>query len=127
MGTHALRNIFLKILNNSTFSGIDNHFWLKNLPQSNDFCSDMKSIIDIWKRFSYNPLIGYINVNSLKQNVSLLMEVFLNVPRYSFRIWNILHDEIKLDLSSSDHQFNIEGHRFLLFKRDRNWRGRKLV
>ena len=53
---------------------------LNHSVQSNSFGSDIKGIIDIRKRFPYNPLIGYININFLKEKVILLTELLLNVP-----------------------------------------------
>ena len=44
------------------------------------FGSDIKCIIDIGKRFPYNPLKGYININFLKEKVILLTDLLLNNP-----------------------------------------------
>ena len=51
-------------------------------PQTNDFGSDIQGIIDVRKRFPYNPLIGYININSLKEKVMPLRKILLNAPLY---------------------------------------------
>ena len=86
------------------------------------FSSNIKGLIDLRKRFPYNSLTGYININSLKK-VILLREVLLNAP-----IDILWVDETKLDSSFSDHQFEIEGYQFPPFRRDRNSKGgEKLV
>ena len=94
MGTHILSNHFFKFLNNSI------------------------ELIDLRKRFLYNPLIGYININSLKEKVIPLREVLSNVP-----IDVLCVDETKLESSFLDHQFKIEGYQFPPFRRDRNSKG----
>ena len=75
MGTHILSNHFLKFLNNSKDSNFDNRLWLNDSPQTNDTSSDIKGLVDIRKSFSYNPLIGCTNINSLKEKVIPLNEV----------------------------------------------------
>ena len=90
---------------------------------TNDFGSEIKGFIDLRKRFPYNPLMGYINVNSLKEKIVPLRKLLLNVPV------NILClGETKLDLSFPDHQFKIEGYQFPPIRRGRNSKGgEKLV
>ena len=58
-----------------------------------DVSSDIKGLIDLRKRFPYNPLIGYININSRKEKVVPLREVLSNAP-----IDVICVDETKLEL-----------------------------
>ena len=79
---------------------------------------DIKGLIDLRKRFAYNPLIGYININSLKEKVIPLREVLSNAP-----IDVLCVDETKLDSSFPYHQFKIEGYQFPPFRRDRNSKG----
>ena len=66
MGTQILINHFLKFLNYSIDSNFDNHFWLNDSPQRNDVRCDIEGLIDLRKLFPYDPIIGYININSLK-------------------------------------------------------------
>ena len=55
MGKHILNNIFLKFLNNPIYTNSENPFWLNYSVQTSDFNSDIKGLIDLRKRFSYNP------------------------------------------------------------------------
>ena len=103
MGTHILSNHFLKFLSNSKDSNFDNRLWLNDSPQTNDVCSDIKGLIDLRKRFHYNPLTGYINTNSRKENVLRWREVS---PNASIDVLCV--DESKLDTSFPDCQFTIE-------------------
>ena len=61
MGKHILSNF------NSIDSNFDNCLWLNDLPQTNDLRSDIKSLIDLCKHFPDDPLVGYIDINSLKE------------------------------------------------------------
>ena len=118
MGTHILSNHFLKFLYYSIDSNFDNRLCLNDSPRTNDVSSDIKGLIVLRKRFPYNPLIGYININSLKEKVIPLREILSNVP-----IDVLCVDETKLGSSFSDHQFKIEGYQFPPFRRDRNSKG----
>ena len=90
----------------------------ETIHQTNDVSSGIKGFTDIRKRFPYNSLIGYINVNSLKEKVIPLREVLSKAP-----IDVLCVDENKLDSSVPDHQFKNEEHQFPPFRRDRNSRG----
>ena len=63
-------------------------------------------------------MIGYININSLKEKAIPLREALSNAP-----IDVLCVDETKLDSSFQDHQFKIEGYQFPPFRRDRNSKG----
>ena len=52
----------------------------ETIHQTNDVSSGIKGFTDIRKRFPYNSLIGYINVNSLKGKVIPLREVLSKAP-----------------------------------------------
>ena len=118
MGTHILSNHFLKFLYYSIDSNFDNRLCLNDSPRTNDVSSDIKGLIVLRKRFPYNPLIGYININSLKEKVIPLREILSNVP-----IDVLCVDETRLGSSFPDHQFKIEGYQFPPFRRDRNSKG----
>ena len=83
-----------------------------------DVSSDIEGLIDLRKRSPYNPLIGCININSLKEKVTPLRDVLPNAP-----IDVLCVDETKLDSSFPDHKFKIEGYQFPLFRRGRNSKG----
>ena len=101
-GNTYFKQSFLKVLNNFIDISFDNCLGLNDSPQTNDVSSDIKGLIDLHKRFPYNPLIGYININSLKEKVTHLREVLSNAP-----IDFLYVDETKLDSSFPYHQFKI--------------------
>ena len=107
MGTHILSNRFLKFLNYSIDSNFDKRLWLNDSPQTSDVSSDIKGLIDLRTRSPYYPLIGYININSLKEKVIPLREILSSAP-----IDVLCVDETKLDSTFPDHQFKIEGYQF---------------
>ena len=69
---------------------------------ANDFDSDIDGLINFRKAFQNNPLIGYININSLREKIVSLREV---LSKASIDILCI--DETKLDASFPDHQFKV--------------------
>ena len=117
MRTHILSNHFLKFLNYSIDSNFDNRLWLNDSPQTN-VSSNIICLIDLCKRFHYNPLKSYININSLKEKVIPWREILSNAP-----IDVLCVDETKLDSIFPDHQFKIEGYQFPPFRRDRISKG----
>ena len=70
------------------------------------------------KAYQNNPLIGYININSLREKILSLRQVLSKVP-----IDILFVDETKLDVSFLDHQFKIPGYQFPPLKRDHNSKG----
>ena len=99
-------------------SNFDYRLRLNDSSQTNAVGSDIKGLIDLRKRFPYNPLIRYININFPKKKVIPLNEVLSNAP-----IDVLCVDETKLDSSCPDHHFKIEGCQFPSFRRDRNSKG----
>ena len=74
-------------------------------------------------QYSSNPLIAYLNINPLQNNVDALREITKNFMLHIFCI-----DEINLDDSFPDHHFKIDGYQFPPFRRDRNnFGGGKIV
>ena len=65
-----------------------------------------------------NPLIGYLNINSLRNKILHLREICQKCP-----IEILCIDETKLDSSFPDQQFKIEGYQFPPYRRDRNAHG----
>ena len=63
-------------------------------------------------------LIGYININSLKEKIVSLREV---LSKASIDVLCV--DETKLDASFSDHQFKISGYLEEIIRIDRNSKG----
>ena len=118
IGTYILSNFFSKFLNNSIDSKFDNCLWLNDSPQTNHVNSDINGLIDLHKHFPYNPLMGYININTLKEKVIPLRDVLSNAP-----IDVLWVDEAKLDSNFLDHQFKFEGYQTRPFRRERNSKG----
>ena len=59
-------------------------------------------------QYSSNPLIAYLNINPLQNNVDAIREITKNFLLHIFCI-----DETNLDDSFPDHQFKIDGYHFL--------------
>ena len=75
-------------------------------------------MINLRKAYQNNPLIGYININSLREKIVSLREVLSKAPIDILRV-----DEIKVDAGYPDHQFKISGYRFPPLRRNRNSKG----
>ena len=58
IGTNVLPRIFYRILNNFLS---EDHSWLQNLDQTNEFVfdSDLKGLSELRKAYPNNPIIGY--------------------------------------------------------------------
>ena len=70
-GTNILSRKFYQVLNNFLF---EDHFWLQNLDKTNEFVFDsyLKSLSKLRKTYPNNPIIGYLNINSLKEKLFVL-------------------------------------------------------
>ena len=75
-GINILSRKFYQVLNNFLF---EDHFWLQNLDQTNEFVFDsyLKSLSKLRKTYPNNPIIGYLNINSLKEKLFVLGISFL--------------------------------------------------
>ena len=120
LGTSILSKKCIDFVNNYLFSNFDNHFWLNESHQTNNFDSDIGGLINFRKAYQNNPFIGYIDINSLRGKIVSLREV---LSKASTDIWCI--DETKLDVSFPDHQFWISGYQFSPIRRDRSSKGRR--
>ena len=68
-------------------------------------------------------MIGYLNINSLRNKISDVREILFNAS-----IDILCIDETKLDCSFPESQFCIDGYNFPPFRRDRNnYGGGKIV
>ena len=70
----------------------------------------------------FNHIIGYLNLNSLRNKIDDLRKVFKNV-----QIDILCIDETKLDDSFPDIQFKINGYQSAFLRRDRDNRGGKII
>ena len=82
----------------------------------------MDGLINLKNAYQNNPLIGYININSLTEKVVSVRE---GLPKAS--IYILCVDKTKLDASFPDHQFKISGYQFPPIRRDRNSKGRRKI
>ena len=82
----------------------------------------MDGLINLKNAYQNNPLIGYININSLTEKVVSVRE---GLPKASIDILCV--DKTKLDASFPDHQFKISGYQFPPIRRDRNSKGRRKI
>ena len=79
---------------------------------------DIDGLIDLRVNNPFNPIVGYLNINSLRNKIDDLREVCKKV-----QIDILCIDETKLDDSFPDSQFKINGYQFLFLRRDRGNRG----
>ena len=70
------------------------------------------------KTYEKNPIIWYLNINSLRTKILSLKEILHKAP-----IDILCIEETKLDETFPDAQFMIENYQFPPFRRDRNNKG----
>ena len=75
-------------------------------------------MVNLRKTFSKNPILSYLNINSLEREFDKLQEFCFKTGVDIFCI-----DETKIDPSYSDSQFHIDGYQFPPFGKDRNKHG----
>ena len=75
-------------------------------------------MLNLRKAYQNNPLIGYININSLREKIVSLREVLSKASIDILRVY-----ETKLDASFPEHQFKISGYQFPTIIRDHNSKG----
>ena len=81
------------------------------------FDSDLQGLINLRTTYQNNPLIAYLNINSLQEKIISLKELLKKVNLDVLCI-----DETKLDSSFPD-QFKIKGYQFPPLRRDHNSKG----
>ena len=95
--------------------------------QSNDCQSSEKTLLtshdmdmpmETRKTYDKNPIIEYLNINSLRTKILSLKETLHKTP-----IDILCIDKTKLDETFPDAQFMIENYQFHSFGRDRNNKG----
>ena len=79
---------------------------------------DLEALVKVKNDYPNNPMIGYLNINSLRNKIHSLRELVLLAPLDIFYI-----DETKLDDSFPNLQFHIENYQFPPFRRDTNSKG----
>ena len=68
--------------------------------------------------YTNNAIVGYLNINSLRNKITQLKEVCRKAP-----IELLCTDETKFDVSFPDAQFHIAVYQYPLFRRDRDKNG----
>ena len=125
LGTNILISNFIKFVNSFLVDNDNNRFWLNHSHQTNDlkFESDLEGLINLRRAYQNNPLIAYLNINSLREKIVSLKEILKKTE-----IDVLCIDETKLDSSFPNHQFKIEGYQFPPLGRDWNsMKGGKMV
>ena len=80
--------------------------------------TNIDDLIKVRETYSKNPILGYLNINSLRNKITNLREVVDKVP-----IDILCIDETKLDESFPDSQFSIDNYQYPPYRRDRNSKG----
>ena len=75
-------------------------------------------LIKLRKNYSKNPILGYLNINSIRNKIIYLRELVSKAPIDIFCI-----DETKIDESFPNSQLLIENYQFPPYRRDRNSKG----
>ena len=86
---------------------------------SENFDSDLKKLKVFRVGNDSNPIVAYLNINSLGEKINHLREICKESP-----IDILCVDETKIDSSYPDAQFQINDYQFPPFRRDRNKYGR---
>ena len=80
--------------------------------------TDFKGLSKLRKAYPNSPIIGYLNLNVLKEKIICLRDI---ISTSKIDILSI--DETKLDISFPGSQFRIDGYQFSLFRKDRDSKG----
>ena len=78
---------------------------ITNKAKNTNHNLDIEEVINLGKLYTNNPIIGYLNINSLRNKITQLTEICGKAP-----IDLLCIDEIKLDASFLDPHFHIEGY-----------------
>ena len=82
---------------------------------SDNFDSNLKKLKVLSVEIDSNPIVAYLNTNSLGEKINHLREIWKESP-----IDILCVDETKIDSSYPDAQVQINDYQFLPFKRDKN-------
>ena len=91
---------------------------ISNKAKNTNYNLDIEELINLRKLYTNNLIIGYLNINSLRNRITELRKVCRKAPIVLLSI-----DETKLDASFPDAQFHIEGYQHPPFRRDRDKNG----
>ena len=91
----------------------NDHLDMKNKGYKKKIFSSISELIELRNKYPFDPIIGYLNINSLRNKTIYLREVMSKAP---FDILCI--DKTKLGKSFPNFQFHIENYQFPPFQRD---------
>ena len=77
------------------------------------FGSDLEGLINVEKAYQNNPLIAYLNINSLPEKIISFREIFKKM-----KIDVLCIDETKLDSSFTRHEPKIVGYQSQSLRRE---------
>ena len=80
--------------------------------------TDLSNLIDLRRQNINSPMIGYLNINSLRNKIDYLRDICNKSPLNIFCI-----NKTKIDSSFPDAQFHIDGYLFQPLLKDRNQNG----
>ena len=86
---------------------------ISNKAKNTNHSLDIEELINLRKLHTNNLIIGYLNINSLRNKIAQLRLVCRKAP-----INLLCMDETKLDASFLDAQFHIEGYHNPSFRRN---------
>ena len=93
----------------------DNLLSCEDILLSED-ANSLADLKDMREKYMQNPLIGYLNINSLRGDKFLhLKDILTHTPIDIFCV-----DETKLTYDFTDSLFQIDGYQFPPFRRDRD-------
>ena len=101
--------ILKTILSNEQHESITKNKTIK-LEKAKSYNLDLDGLNRLSKEHQNNPIIGYLNINSLRNKINDLRKICRKTQTHVLCI-----DEIKLDESFPDAQFHIEGYRVSRF------------
>ena len=87
---------------------------ISNKAKNTNHNLDIEELINLRKLYTNNPIIGYLNINSLRNKITQLREICGKAKTDLLSI-----DETKLDASFPDAQFHLEGYQYPPFRQDR--------
>ena len=91
---------------------------LSNKAKNTNHNLDIEELINLRKLYTNNAIVGYLNINSLRNKITQLKEVCRKAP-----IELLCTDETKFDVSFPDAQFHIAVYQYPLFRQDRDKNG----
>ena len=106
--------ILKNILSNKQYENITKNKTIK-LEKGKSNILDLDGLNKLSKEHQNNPIIGFLDINSLRNKINDLRKICRKTQLHVLCI-----DETKLHESFPDAQFHIEGYQYPAFRKDRN-------